>query len=122
MDPLGFALEHYDAVGQQRSSDEGKPIDAHGELASGAGFDGVAELEQALLKQPDWFAHCFVEKLFTYALGRGLQPSDGAMVRRIVRSAKANDYRFSSIVAGITESDAFLRRENAEYIERDAKD
>jgi hypothetical protein len=110
MDPIGFALENYDAVGRWRTAEEGKPVDASGSLGDGRTFQGVAGLEQALLRHPEVFATTFTEKLFTYALGRGVEYYDAPAVRKIVREARAKDFRFSSFVLGITGSTPFQMR------------
>ena len=85
MDPPGFALENYDAVGRWRNSEGGKPVDAVGGLPDGSKFEGASGLQQALLARPDTFASSFTEKLMTYALGRGVEYYDAPAVRQIVR-------------------------------------
>ncbi|HVZ21363.1 MAG TPA: DUF1592 domain-containing protein [Vicinamibacterales bacterium] len=107
MDPLGFALENFDAIGEWRAKDESGPIDATGQLADGTKVDGPVSLRQALLKHSDQFVRTFTEKLMTYALGRGLDYYDMPVVRRIARDAAAQNYRFSSVVLGIVTSPAF---------------
>ena len=111
MDPPGFALEQFDAVGRFRTrSAAGTPIDATGELADGTRFDGAAGLREALVRTPDRFVGTLTEKLLTYALGRGLEPHDAPAVRAIVRDAAADGYRFTSLVAGIVRSAPFRLR------------
>jgi hypothetical protein len=110
MDPVGFSLENYDAVGRWRTSEEGKPIDASGGLPDGSEFAGVDGLEQALLSRPELFAGVMAEKLLTFALGRGVEPYDAAAVRAAVRRARAENYRFSSLILGITSSTPFQMR------------
>jgi hypothetical protein len=110
MDPLGFALENFDAVGRWRLRDEGHAIDASGQLADGTRVDGVVSLRQALLKRPDVFVGTLTEKLLTYSLGRGLDYYDMPAVRAIVREASADNSRFSSIVLGIVKSVPFQMR------------
>jgi hypothetical protein len=110
MDPLGFALENFDAVGRWRAQDEGAPIDASGELADGATVDGVVALREAILRRPELFVSTMTEKLLTYALGRGVDHRDMPVVREIVRQAGRQDYRFASIVTGIVNSAPFLMR------------
>ncbi len=110
MDPVGFALENYDAVGRWRIADAGKPIDASGGLPDGSEFEGVAGLQQALLGRPEIFAGTLTEKLLTYALGRGVEPYDAPAVREIVRKAQAENFRLSSIVLGIATSTPFRMR------------
>jgi mono/diheme cytochrome c family protein len=107
MDPLGFALENFDAVGTWRTHDAGIPIDASGQLTDGTSVDGVVAVRQALLKRPEVFVGVLTEKLLTYGLGRGLQHYDMPVVREIVRDARRRDYRFSSIVLGIVGSPPF---------------
>jgi hypothetical protein len=110
IDPLGFALEHFDAVGAWRTDDDGVPIDATGQLTDGTSIDGVVSLREAILKRPDVFVGTFTEKMLTYALGRSLTAHDGPVVRRIVRDAAAREYRFSAIVLGIVHSVPFQMR------------
>jgi mono/diheme cytochrome c family protein len=111
IDPAGFALENFDAVGQWRDLDESfKPIDASGALPDGTKFDGVDGLRQALVANPDGFVTTMTEKLLIYALGRGLGPSDGPAVRAIVRGAAAGHYTFSSMILGIVRSAPFQMR------------
>jgi hypothetical protein len=110
MDPVGFALENFDAVGAWRSDDSGTAIDASGQLADGTNIDGVIGLRQALLARPEVFVNTMTEKLLTYALGRGLDYHDMAAVRAIVRDAARQDYHFSSLVIGIVHSVPFQMR------------
>jgi Protein of unknown function (DUF1592)/Protein of unknown function (DUF1588)/Protein of unknown function (DUF1587)/Protein of unknown function (DUF1585)/Protein of unknown function (DUF1595)/Cytochrome C oxidase, cbb3-type, subunit III len=110
MDPLGFALENFDAVGAWRTTDAGKPIDTAGQLINGARVDGVVALREALLKRPEVFVSTMTEKLLVYALGRGLDATDMPAVRTIVRNASAGGYRFSSLVLGIASSVPFRSR------------
>jgi uncharacterized protein DUF1592/uncharacterized protein DUF1588/uncharacterized protein DUF1595/uncharacterized protein DUF1585 len=110
MDPIGLALENFDAVGTWRTQDAGVAIDASGELTDGTRIDGVNALRDALLKRPEVIAGTTVEKLMTYALGRGVEPYDMPAVRAIVRGAARDGYRFSSIVRGIVTSTPFEMR------------
>jgi hypothetical protein len=110
MDPVGFSLENYDAVGRWRTVEENKPIDASGGLPDGSKFDGVAGLQQALLSRPELFVTTFTDKLLTYALGRGVESYDAPAVRGVVREARANDFRFSSVIMGIVSSTPFQMR------------
>jgi hypothetical protein len=110
MDPVGFALENYDAVGRWRTAEEGKPVDSTGGLPDGSTFTGVSGLEAALLKHPDVFVNTLSEKLLTYALGRGVEYYDGPALREVVRRSKAADYRFSAIVEAIVASPPFRMR------------
>jgi hypothetical protein len=109
-DPVGFALENYDAVGRWRTQDGGTPIDASGTLFDGTDFNGVAGLQKAILNHPELFVTTMSEKMLTFATGRGVEYYDAAAIRRIVRDAKAQDYRFSSIVMGIVNSMPFRMR------------
>lgn len=113
MDPLGFALENFNTVGQLREHDPDTqtPIDASGELADGTSIDGPNGLRQALMEEPEIFVQTFTENLMTYALGRSLDYRDMPLVRDIVRRAEDDDYRLESIVLGIVSSDAFRMRE-----------
>ena len=110
MDPVGFALENFDAVGRWRTVEESRPVDATGGLPDGSRFDGVDGLEQALMKRPDLFVGTMVEKLLTFALGRGIEAYDAPAVRKIVREAREKDYRFSSLILGIATSTPFQMR------------
>jgi cytochrome c551/c552 len=110
MDPVGFALENYDAVGRWRTAENGVPVDAGGGLPDGSNFQGAAGLKQALLARPELFVTTTTEKLLTYALGRGVEDYDAPAVRGIVREARGNDYRFSSLVLGIVNSTPFQMR------------
>ena len=113
IDPPGFALENFDAVGRWREVDDGfRPIDASGSLPDGTAFDGAAGFRDALAARPERFVTNVAEKLLTYALGRGLEPYDMPAVRRIVRGA-APDYRLADVVLGITESVPFRMRRSA---------
>jgi hypothetical protein len=115
MDPLGFALENFNAVGQYRTIDPDTrtPIDASGTLPDGTPVAGAPDLRRALAKHPDKFALALTENLFMYALGRTADYRDMPTVRKIVREAEKADYRFESLVLGIVESDAFRMREAA---------
>ena len=111
MDPLGFALEHFDAIGRWRASGEaGGPIDASGVFPDGTTFRGLGGLQAVLLDRREQFARTVTEKLTTYALGRGLEHYDMPAVRRIVGEAAADDYRWSSLVLGIVSSLPFQMR------------
>jgi mono/diheme cytochrome c family protein len=110
MDPIGFALENYDAVGRHRATEDDAPIDATGGLPDGSSFEGVAGVQQALLGRPDVFMTTFTEKLMTYALGRGLEHYDAPAVRKVVRRAEAEQHRFSSVVLGIVDTVPFRMR------------
>lgn len=110
IDPPGFALENYDAVGRWRELDDGRPVDASGGMPDGSRFDGIAGVEQGLVDRPEMFVATLTEKLLTYSLGRGLEHYDAPAVRQILRSAAADDYRFSALVLGIVKSTPFQMR------------
>ena len=111
LDPLGFALENFDAVGQWHDETiDGLPIDAAGILADGTAVDGPVALRAALTARPEIFASTVAEKLLIYALGRGLTPADSPVVRAIVRNAAKDNYRLSAIVLGVVDSLPFQMR------------
>jgi hypothetical protein len=111
MDPLGLAMENFDAVGTWRSRGESNiPLDVSGILPDGTTFDGVVGLRQALLTRPNEFLETVTEKLLIYALGRGLEYYDRPTVRQIIREAKSNDYGLSSLIAGVVKSAPFLMK------------
>ena len=111
IDPTGFALENFDAIGRWRAVDESfNVIDPSGVLPDGRAFDDVAGMRRALADAPAQFVTTVTEKLMTYALGRGLEPHDMPALRRIVRTAAADGYRFQTVILGIVESDPFLMR------------
>jgi hypothetical protein len=110
MDPVGFALENYDAVGRWRTVADGAPLDTAGALPDGEKFNGVAGLEKALLSRPEIFVSTLSEKLLTYALGRGVEYYDEPAIRGVVRQARAADFRFSSLNKGIVGRTPFQMR------------
>ncbi len=112
IDPPGFALEHYDAVGRWRALEAGQPVDAAGGLPDGSTFTGVEGLEAGMLARPEIFARTLTEKLLTFALGRGVEPFDGPAVREILRAAKAGNYRLSDIILGVVSSTPFQMRQS----------
>jgi len=112
MDPVGFALENFDAIGRWRTSEEHRPIDASGGLPDGSTFQDVAGLERALLARPELFAETLSEKLLIFALGRGVEYYDAPAVREIVRRARAEHYRFSALMLGIVNSTPFQMRKS----------
>lgn len=114
MDPPGFALENFDAIGRWREYEYGLPVDASGGLPDGNTFVGIANLEDGLLKRPELFVRTLSEKLLTFGLGRGVEVYDAPAVRKIVKYAEENDYRFSSIILGIVNSVPFQMRATAE--------
>jgi hypothetical protein len=110
MDPIGFALEHFDAVGRWRDADAGGAIDAKSTLIDGTTVDGIEGVRAMLLKNPDLFVHAFTEKLMMYALGRNVQYYDAPAIRAVVREAAEQNYAFSAIVTGIVASVPFQNR------------
>jgi hypothetical protein len=111
IDPAGFALENFDAVGRWRTVDESfNPIDASGALPDGTKFNGASELRAALVRRPERFANTLTEKLLTYAIGRGLEYYDMTAVRRIVAESAKDGYRFQSVVAAVAKSAPFVMR------------
>jgi hypothetical protein len=112
MDPLGLALENFDATGRWRERDRfaGVPIDSSGTLPDGTAVNGPDDLRSALLRKPEQFVLTFTEGLMTYAMGRKLEPWDMPTVRRIVRGSAPVDYRFSAIVQSIVKSEQFRMR------------
>ncbi len=108
IDPIGFALENFDVIGAWREFDEaGNPVDPNGNYPGGVEFAGYADLRDWMLERPDQFAHTVTEKLMTYALGRRVEYYDQPVIRKIVREAAEQDYRWSAIVLGITNSAPF---------------
>lgn len=114
MDPLGFGLENFDAIGAYRAVDGGAPVDASGTLPNGKKFSGVTELKSLLKSRSDDFVRNLTAKLMTFALGRGLTSADACVLDDAVKAAKSNQYRFSSIVNSIITSDAFRKRRTGE--------
>jgi len=110
MDPLGLSLENFDAIGQWRTTDAGRAIDASGVLLDGTNVNGPRELRQALMAKKTQFATAVTEKLLTYSLGRGLEFYDAPAVRAIDRSAAADGYRWSSMMLAIVKSAPFQMR------------
>jgi hypothetical protein len=110
MDPIGFALENFDMVGTWRDLDGKTPIDASGQLVDGTRIQSAADLRNALLSRREMFVMTAAQKLLTYATGRTLHYYDMPAVRAIVRRAAANDYRFSSLMLGVVESDPFQKK------------
>jgi hypothetical protein len=118
IDPVGFALEQFTPVGQWRETlDDGTPIDAAAVLVDGSEVDGPIALRNAILSRPQAFATLLTERLLTYALGRGVEPADMPVVRGIVNRAAQDDYRLSTIVMGIVESNPFQMRTKLEPAE-----
>jgi hypothetical protein len=113
MDPLGLAMENFDAIGGWRTLEAGRPVDASGAFTDGRAIDGAAELREALLADPGVFADTVTRKLMTYALGRGLQYYDMPVVRRVLEGARDGHYKFSDVVLGIVDSAPFKMRAKA---------
>jgi hypothetical protein len=112
MDPIGFAMENFDAVGRWRDRDGGKPIDVSGVLPDGTRFNGIAELKKTILADPERFVSAVTQKLMMYATGRNVQYYDQPAVRAIVRDAAAGNYKFSSLVLGVVKSVPFQMRQS----------
>jgi hypothetical protein len=113
MDPIGLALENFNALGMHRAKERGQPIDSAGELITGESFKGVGELKRILANERRLdFYRCLTEKLLTYAIGRGVEYDDAHTVDRIVERLAASNGRFSALLAGVVESSPFQRRRN----------
>jgi hypothetical protein len=110
IDPIGLSLENFDATGRWRIRDGASAVDATGVLYDGTEMNGPAGLRTALVKHQDVFLLSFTQSLMTYALGRRIEAADMPAVRRIIRDAEANGYRFSSFVQGIAVAAAFRER------------
>ena len=110
IDPVGFSMENFDAVGRWRDNEGDHPVDVAGGLPGTKPFVGIAGLEAGLLSRPELFADTLTEKLMTFALGRGTEYFDAPVIRQIVRDAKSTGYSFSSLVLGIIESTPFQKR------------
>jgi hypothetical protein len=110
MDPLGFALENFDAVGRWRETDAGKPVDASGTLPGGIKFDGPASMRTGLLQYSDAFVNTLTQKLLTYALGRGVEYYDMPAVRKIASDTTAQGGKWSALVLAIVRSTPFQMR------------
>lgn len=113
LDPLGFALEHFNGIGRWRTTDEGTPIDASGEMPGGVKFNGTVEFRAALLTYREALLRTLTEKLLTFAIGRGAEYSDMPEIRRIVSEAAPDDYRWSALIAGVVKSAPFRMRRSA---------
>jgi hypothetical protein len=114
MDPIGFALENYDAVGAWRDAQGGKPMDAAGVLPSGERFEGVAGLKQVLLRSRDAFERNMIEQMMAYALGRDVQDGDECAIRDVQAALEKDGHRFSVLVLGIVRSVPMQYRQNSE--------
>jgi hypothetical protein len=116
MDPLGFALENFNAVGQWRETSEaGKPVDASGTFPDGTRFDGPAQFRRALTDRRDELVTTITEKLLTYALGRGLEYYDAPAVRKIVREAASTDFSWRALILGVVKSMPFQMRRSQQW-------
>ena len=113
MDPVGFSLENFDAVGRWREYENGLPVDASGGFLGGSEFVGVDELERALLKRPELFVGTFAEKLLTFALGRGVEPYDAPAIRKVIKEAQGDDFKFSSVILALVHSTPFQMRKTS---------
>jgi len=115
IDPVGFALDNFDPVGRWRTTgDDGAALDTSGVLADGSKVNGPVALRNAILSRPEAFATTLTERLMTYALGRGVEPSDMAVIRRIVKNSAQRNYGLQSIINGIVESAPFQMRTRLE--------
>jgi hypothetical protein len=114
LDPLGFGLENFDAIGGWRDKDGGTAVDSSGTLPSGESFRGPAELKRILKAHTRQFTRCLSEKLLTYELGRGLEEYDRCAVDQIVKTLEADRYRFSTLILAIVKSDPFQKRRDRE--------
>jgi hypothetical protein len=112
MDPIGFAMDNFDAIGQWRTTDAEQPIDASGVLPDGTKFNGVAEMKKDIVRSPEEFVSAVAEKLLMYAIGRNVQYFDRPALRAIVHEAAQHNYTFSSLVLGVVESVPFQMRES----------
>jgi hypothetical protein len=121
MDPLGLALENFDAVGAWRTDDNGERLDTSGQLADGTTIEGVNGLRESLVRHPDVLATTVIEKLMIYALGRGLEPEDMPAVRGIVKQSASGNYRFTSLIEGVVKSTPFRMRKADERLRVQAR-
>ena len=111
MDELGFALEHYDAVGRWRDTDDGQRIDAVGELPDGTQFHGAKQLQHTInTKMREQFLRCLIEKMLIYATGRGMEYFDECALDKILAHLDQNEYRFSELIYRVATSDPFIKR------------
>ncbi|MEO0475771.1 MAG: DUF1592 domain-containing protein [Planctomycetota bacterium] len=114
LDPIGLAMENFDAIGAWRDTEQGKPIDATGELPGGVSFNGPIELKAAMLDQRGEFVENLTEKMLTYAVGRGTEPFDRPTVKKIVQSVEFDRYRMQSLIEAVVLSDAFRKARGRE--------
>jgi hypothetical protein len=120
IDPIGLALENFDATGGWRIKDNGVPVDTSGELYDGTPLESPGDLRQALLRRSISLLRTFTENLMAYALGRRVDYYDMPAVRKIERDARADDYRISSFVLGVVRSPAFRMKSAAPMVETEA--
>lgn len=113
LDPVGFSLENYDAIGRWRTRDQGQPVDASGGLPGSDDFEGVGGLEKAILERPELFVRTLAEKLLKFALGRGVETFDAPAIRKILKETGEEDYRIRSVILGVVKSRPFLMRKTA---------
>ncbi|MGL4419650.1 MAG: DUF1585 domain-containing protein, partial [Gemmataceae bacterium] len=111
LDPIGFALENFDGIGRWRDKDNNLPIETAGTLPGGIGISGPADLRKVLSHKAAQFRKCLVEKMLTYALGRGTEYDDKCHIDKILQAMSRGQDRFSALVIGIVESDSFQRRQ-----------
>jgi hypothetical protein len=117
MDAIGFAFEKFDAVGQLRTAEDGKPIDPSGKLPNGQAFAGAGELKKILKADDEKFVRNLSSKLLTYGLGRGLDYYDGPAIDKITESTRKSGNRFSSLILGVVMSDPFRLRRGTSQVE-----
>jgi hypothetical protein len=114
MDPLGFALENFDGIGEWRVREPGGTVDPSGQLGDGTQVDGPVALRRALSRRPEQFIRTLTEKMMTYGLGRGVDYQDMPTVRAIAASTARQGYRMSALILGIVRSPAFQMKKGAE--------
>jgi len=110
MDPIGFGLENFDAIGAWREKEGNDPIDVSGKLPDGTQFSGPAGLKKILMDRKDEFSQALVERMMTYALGRGMEAADRPRIRQVAAALKQKDYKFSALVLEIVKNDAFQKQ------------
>jgi hypothetical protein len=111
MDPIGFGLENFDAVGQWRTTDSNAPIDASGTLPDGSSFNGPAQLKTILMLKKNQFTRAFADKLLTYAIGRGTEESDQCYIDAIAKTTEDSGYKFWALIDAVVDSPPFKQRE-----------
>jgi len=114
MDPIGFALESFDAIGRFRTEENGKPIDTEVDLYNGLHVTTAADLTEFLLGYRESVARNVVQKMLTYAVGRGMDTADMPLVRQVQGVARKDDYRFQTLISTVVNSEAFLHNQMAE--------